>query len=399
MRPLLLRFVARLTSEQFSYPVVATVFGQLKPTTLYRAGWNSAKLQLVAASRNSRRRFGEFPLSYTVRHQVFVSSTFTDLKAERAEVIQAIWELDCIPTGMEAFVASNDSQWDVIKRVIDECDYYVLILGGRYGSVTPEGISYTEKEFRYAKRIGLPVLAFTHSDPGQIVAAKTDSDTSLRDKMDKFREEIRATYPVKPWATASELGGVVSRSLVREIKTSPRPGWIRNDGTSPIALLEKINKLSEENLELRALQSVNSDTVTDERLEQGEDEITISGIRTIRDPNHFRYTQAWSSDLSWDAIFKDLGPSLISETTEGTLRKALASYQSLNSIDEGWTFVDSEVDNESWAEVLVQLRALGLIEPGVKKRAISDRFSYWRITQKGDRHLVSLLARRRGDAQ
>lgn len=61
-------------------------------------------------------------LSYSVRHQVFVSSTFTDLAAERAEVIQAIWELDCIPTGMEAFVASNEGQWDVIKRVIDECD-------------------------------------------------------------------------------------------------------------------------------------------------------------------------------------------------------------------------------------------------------------------------------------
>ena len=89
---------------------------------------------------------------YSIRHQVFVSSTFTDLREERAEVIQAIWELDCIPTGMEAFVASNESQWDVIKRVIDECDYYVLIIGGRYGSVTEEGISYTEKEYRYAKK-------------------------------------------------------------------------------------------------------------------------------------------------------------------------------------------------------------------------------------------------------
>lgn len=96
-------------------------------------------------------------MSYSIRHQVFVSSTFSDLMEERSEVIQAIWELDCIPTGMEAFVASNESQWDVIKRVINECDYYVLIIGGRYGSVTQDGISYTEKEYRYAQELGLPI--------------------------------------------------------------------------------------------------------------------------------------------------------------------------------------------------------------------------------------------------
>lgn len=92
-------------------------------------------------------------MSYSVRHQIFVSSTFTDLVEERAEVIQALWELDCIPTGMEAFVASNEDQWSVIKRVIEECDYYVLIVGGRYGSVNSDGVSYTEKEYRYAKKL------------------------------------------------------------------------------------------------------------------------------------------------------------------------------------------------------------------------------------------------------
>ena len=35
------------------------------------------------------------------RYQVFVSSTFADLAAERMEVIKALLELDCIPCGME----------------------------------------------------------------------------------------------------------------------------------------------------------------------------------------------------------------------------------------------------------------------------------------------------------
>ena len=52
-------------------------------------------------------------------------------------------EMDCIPAGMELFPAADEEQWEFIKRVIDDCDYYVLIIGGRDGSLTPEGISYT----------------------------------------------------------------------------------------------------------------------------------------------------------------------------------------------------------------------------------------------------------------
>src|SRR6266853_1961238 len=58
------------------------------------------------------------------RYQVFVSSTFNDLQEERQEVMQALLELDCMPAGMELFPAANETQLNLIKRVIDDCDYY-----------------------------------------------------------------------------------------------------------------------------------------------------------------------------------------------------------------------------------------------------------------------------------
>lgn len=80
------------------------------------------------------------------RYQVFVSSTFEDLQEERREVMQALLSLDCIPTGMELFPAADEESWELIKRFIAGCDYYVVIVGGRYGSVGPDGKSYTEME-------------------------------------------------------------------------------------------------------------------------------------------------------------------------------------------------------------------------------------------------------------
>jgi hypothetical protein len=94
------------------------------------------------------------------RYQVFVNSTFIDLQEERRQVIQTVMELDCFPAGMELFPAADEEQWDFICKAIDDCDYFILIIGGRYGSLTDEGISYTEKEYDYAVEQGLPVLVF-----------------------------------------------------------------------------------------------------------------------------------------------------------------------------------------------------------------------------------------------
>ena len=78
-----------------------------------------------------------------IKYQVFVSSTYLDLIGERKKITQAILEANCIPAGMELFPASNKSQWDFIKNVIDDSDFYLVILAGKYGS---EGIDEAGKK-------------------------------------------------------------------------------------------------------------------------------------------------------------------------------------------------------------------------------------------------------------
>src|SRR6476646_3341217 len=102
------------------------------------------------------------------RFQIFISSTYADLKEERRRVIQTVMELDCIPAGMELFPAADEEQFEFIKKVIDDCDYYLLIIGGRYGSTTSDGVSYTEKEYEYAVSKGIKVIALIHGNPDEI---------------------------------------------------------------------------------------------------------------------------------------------------------------------------------------------------------------------------------------
>lgn len=124
------------------------------------------------------------------RYQVFVSSTYADLREERQRVIQALMEMDCIPSGMELFPAADEEQWQFIKKVIDDCDYYLLIIGGRYGSRTPEGMSYTEKEYDYAIKKEMKVVALLHANPDEIPMGKSEGTPEMRGRLIAFRERL-----------------------------------------------------------------------------------------------------------------------------------------------------------------------------------------------------------------
>jgi hypothetical protein len=124
------------------------------------------------------------------RYQVFVSSTFRDLKEERQAAPDAILELNHFPAGMEIFPAANATPWELIERIIRESDYYVLIVGGKYGSTDEDGISYTENEYDSAVAQEKPILAFLHGNPDQIPAGKSEMEQPARERLAAFRAKV-----------------------------------------------------------------------------------------------------------------------------------------------------------------------------------------------------------------
>ncbi len=128
------------------------------------------------------------------KFSIFISSTYEDLKEERQALMGVALESNFIPVGMEQFHAAPANQWDVITKMIDQCDFYFLIIGGRYGSID-ESVdkSYTEKEYEYAKSKGLPVLVLVKKTES-ITENKKDSGADKYDKMkrlDQFRNRVQ----------------------------------------------------------------------------------------------------------------------------------------------------------------------------------------------------------------
>lgn len=160
------------------------------------------------------------------KYQVFVSSTFLDLSDERQAVIKSLLEMDCIPVGMEIFPAANEPQWDFIKRVIRDCDYYLVIVGGKYGSIGPDGVSYTESEYRYAIDSGIPVIAFLHDDRVALSPNRREKDKSKALKLTVFRN-LCMTKLCQFWSTPDSLAARVATSIPNLTRNHPTSGWVR----------------------------------------------------------------------------------------------------------------------------------------------------------------------------
>lgn len=125
------------------------------------------------------------------KYQVFISSTFEDLKAERDQVIRAVLEMGHIPVGMEMFSAADDEQWKIIARHIEESDYYAVVAAHRLGSLTEDGVSYTRKEYEYARGRGIPILGFVIDEKASWPADRIDTNSRSQKALQEFKELIR----------------------------------------------------------------------------------------------------------------------------------------------------------------------------------------------------------------
>lgn len=166
------------------------------------------------------------------RYEFFISSTYEDLKEERRFLQEVIIRQGHIPVGMELFDAGFASQWDVISKAIDEADYYVVIIAGRYGSISEDGLSYTEKEFRYASERRKPVIVFMLRDRrlDDWNRGDTPDDPRFAEKQEKlraFRESVAGRGIVNYWDGTEDLKAVISDKLFSWVQRHPRAGWVR----------------------------------------------------------------------------------------------------------------------------------------------------------------------------
>lgn len=305
--------------------------------------------------------------------------------------MQAIMELDCIPAGMELFPAADEEQLEFIKRVIDDCDYYLLIIGGRYGSLSTEGISFTEKEYDYAISRGLRVVALLHEAPDEISLGKSEKSPELRAKLDAFRKKVSTGRLVRFWKTIEELPGLAVLSLSKTIKMFPAVGWIRADKASTEDLFSELNEVRKLNSQLaQQLEDVRAAVpkLPDlPNLAGLEDSISLSGT------GYYRGQEGkWNVSATWAELFAFVAPYLVKHPSDSSVKAILDEALAIKS---GTGLSVPKLSEQDFQTVGVQLRALGLISMEYAETVGGGMDLFWSATSQGEEMTFRLRAVRK----
>jgi hypothetical protein len=187
--------------------------------------------------------------------QVFVSSTYTDLQEERQAAVQAILTAGHIPAGMELFAAGDQTQMTVIKKWIDESDVYMLILGGRYGSVDKEsGKSYSHLEYEYAFCKNMPLFAVVMTDEylqKKVQISGLDMMERQNQHLLKEFKDVVLKKMVKFFRDDRDIKLAVYETLLDFSQKEELKGWIPGDQEITPMVTEQLAQLTKENKELR----------------------------------------------------------------------------------------------------------------------------------------------------
>lgn len=306
-----------------------------------------------------------------IKYQVFISSTYADLSKERKQVLDILLMADCIPAGMENFVATDDEQFNVIKKVIDMCDYYVLILGKRYGSVNEKtGISYTEMEYNYAIDKGIPVLVFALDDSVELDEDKVEKDDIKRGKLAEFKSKAMGNRLASIWRDQSDLMGKVAISIMQAKNEIKRPGWHRGHDEEKDRLQKEIEYLRKENEELK---KCTVGFVSDAQKQKFEEEFYGKEITLHFTERVLIFTTNTRIDkkvvkITLDEVFKHVSLRITGIKKVSEFRDAVSSYQSGYYVDE-----------QDALRVRNKLEQLGLIESYIGK----DDIEMIRLTDLG----------------
>lgn len=325
------------------------------------------------------------------KYQVFVSSTYQDLKNERDLVIKAVLEMGHIPVGMEMFSAADEEQWSIIKKQIDQSDYYVVIAAHRYGSCDASGVSYTEKEYNYATSCEIPTLGFIIDDSVEWPKDKSDTDRGAIKKLNKFKEKIKQK-PVSFWKNGEDLYGRCTISLVKAFVSYPREGWVRASMVQDITATKEVLRLSTENAELREKLAIFEHSTSEEN--------TISQtISTLK--NNKRKIPVWKNGAKeWEdqkevtllQIYEVIAPEMQVEISLTRLARYLAT--NVLSVPSSELRSKWPTPRNTNRRLLADLAALKCVQPSIKIKKMEDNDEYWCLTELGVK-LMHQIRRRR----
>jgi len=155
--------------------------------------------------------------------RIFLSSTYEDLVVHR-RIVEHSFAISGIDyNAMEHFASTPRPPIQTCLNAVRASDVFVGVLGVRYGgSPTGRQRSYTEREYRLAKSLAIPILMFLIDMRNASVppALISDETPQQQEKLRDLKEFVLRQHTVTFFTTPEDLARLVLASVIREFGVS-----------------------------------------------------------------------------------------------------------------------------------------------------------------------------------
>ena len=148
---------------------------------------------------------------------IFISSTYKDLESHRSTVGLSL-DMSRIPyNAMEHFGAKPNTPLKTCLDAVRKCNVFIGIIGVRYGASPPRcKLSFTEREYRLAKRLKKTIFMFLIDDRNAAVAPQliTGETADQQTRLSKFKKIVSSHHTVTFFTTPEDLARLILASLI-----------------------------------------------------------------------------------------------------------------------------------------------------------------------------------------
>ncbi len=354
-------------------------------------------------------------------YQVFVSSTYQDLVEERRVVLEILPQLGCLPILLPS---QGPQAWPSVRKRIEISDYYILLVGSRYGSLTPSGVSHTHQEYIHARHKKKPMLIFMHGAPDTRPESLQETTPEGRSRFQDFRQIF--TENICLWQTTAELTRLLRSKIPLFIENNPCDGWVRGekaDEPSPAssspppvasgAVLARTivprqaavqdTELEEARLRIAELEAEReqwlSGHVKPLELAQGQEKAELIYQANVYHAGHCELLML-RTEISWNEVFLALAIHLRQPQPEKFMMERLGEFLRQRGLEDAQrlrakahALTDIKINDLTFNTVRVQLRALGLITRARFVQRLSASDALWQLSLQGELLMNRLLLR------
>jgi hypothetical protein len=260
----------------------------------------------------------------TKKYHIFIGSTLDDLKNERRTLPRIIMELGHIPVTADYFDMANKNDQLLIKKNLEECDYFISLLAHKFS--LPGEKSPMETEYAWAVKKGIPVIALIIDEKARWKAAKKEQDAEALKKLEDFKKKL-AAHTHDTWLNSSDLGQKAQSLLIQEMNLNPQAGWVYATQAIDPSVANELSRLSSENKDLKRQIKLESGEIRVKLREQMKHALKVMALNKVSLSFYYTPGENWENTRKFRylRLFKLLAPELSLGKTPGEISRFLGN--------------------------------------------------------------------------